>query len=148
MSYLTVIPLARAKNYLRIDPDLTEDDAEITSMINACCMYVEKRTNHLLYARDKVYTGSCQVKIYDYPVNSIKTDPAPWSLTRTMYIIFPDVKTVEINVGYLPDECPDDLIQPIMQMLKVFYYESEKQFNSTLIPESVKEMLDVNKRFL
>ena len=128
MAYIDVITLERAKNYLRIDTDLTEDDTEITSMINACCMYVEKRTNHLLYARDKVYTGSCQVKIYDYPVNSIKTDPAPWSLTRTMYVIFPDVKTVEINVGYLPDECPDDLIEPIMQMLTMTDSVQERQY--------------------
>lgn len=150
MAYLDVISLERAKNYLRIDSDLTEDDAEITSMINACCMYVEKRTNHILYSRDKVYNGSCQVKVYDYPINSIVApiDPLPWFLTRGMYTVYPDVKTVTLNVGYDDGEVPDDLIQPALQMLKVFYYESEKQFNSTLIPESVKEMLDVNKRFL
>ncbi len=148
MSYLTVITLARAKNYLRIDPDLTEDDAEITSMINAACRYVEKRTNHILFPRDKVYNGACQVKVYDYPINSIVTDPAPWACVRSLYTIYPDVKTVTLNVGYATNTVPDDLIQPMLQMLHVFYYESEKQVNTTLIPESVKEMLDVNKRFL
>jgi len=151
MAYLDVIPLDVAKLYLRLDPGFTDDDALITSMINACCLYVEKRTNHILYARDKVYTGACQVKVYDYPINSIVApiDPEPWSVTRSLYTVYPDAKTVTLNVGYMPDELvPDDLIQPMLQMLHVFYYGSEKQVNTTLIPESVKEMLDLNKRFL
>jgi len=148
MSYLSVITLERAKNYLRIDPDLTEDDAEITSMINASLRYVEQRTRHFMYARDVVYNGSCQVKVYDYPINSVVTDPAPWSLTRTMYTIFPDVKTVTLNVGYLADEVPDIFIQSALQMIKVWYYESEKQVNSQMIPISVTEALDVEKRFI
>jgi hypothetical protein len=149
MSYLTVISLARAKNYLRIDADLTDDDAEITSMINASLRYVENRTNHIVYAREKVYNGSCQVKVYDYPINSIITDPAPFVCYFSTFAIFPDVKTVTLNVGYLtPDLVPDELIQAALQMIKVWYYESEKQVNSTLIPESVKEALDVYRRFL
>lgn len=148
MAYLDVITLERAKNYLRIDTSLTDDDMEITSMINASLRYVEKRTNHILYARDIVYNGSCQVKVYDCPINSIVTDPAPMMCDFSTFVVFPDVKTVELNVGYAQDEVPDDLIQPALQMIKVWYYESEKQVNSTLIPESVKEALDVNRRFL
>lgn len=148
MSYLTVITLERAKNYLRIDTDLTEDDAEIISMINAAGRYVEKRINHILYERDVVYNGTCQVKVYDYPINSVITDPAPFSCLRTLYTIYPDVKTVELNVGYATDTVPDDIIQAMLQMIKVWYYESEKQINSTLIPESVKEALDLYRRFL
>lgn len=149
MSYLSVITLERAKNYLRIDSDLTEDDVDITSMINASLRYVEQRTRHFMYARNVVYNGSCQVKVYDYPINSIVTDPAPWSLTRTMYTIFPDVKTVELNVGYAdPEEVPDVFIQSALQIIKVWYYEAEKQINSQMIPISVTEALDVEKRFL
>jgi len=148
MTYIDVITLERAKNYLRIDSDLTEDDAEITSMINAALRYVEKRTNHLMFARDIVYKGSCQVKVYDFPINSVITNPAPWSLERTMYTIFPDVKTVELNVGYGTDEVPDIFIQSALQMIKVWYYESEKQVNSQMIPISVTEALDVEKRFI
>lgn len=148
MSYLTVLPLARVKNYLRIDTDMTDDDSEITSMINASLSYIEKRTNHILYARQKVYNGSCQVKVYDYPINSITTDPAPFYLTRELYTIYPDVKTVELNVGYGVYLVPDELIQAALQMIKVWYYESEKQVNSTLIPESVKEVVEIYRRFL
>lgn len=149
MSYLSVITLERAKNYLRVDLDLTDDDAEITSMINASLRYVEKRTNHLVYARDAVYNGVCQVKVYDYPINSIVTDPTPFVCYFSTFAVFPNDKTVELNVGYLTaDLVPDELIQSALQMLHVWYYNSEKQVNSTLIPESVKEALDVYRRFL
>ena len=148
MVYIDVITLERAKNYLRVDLDFDTDDAEITSMINTACRYVEKRTNHILYARDITYKGSCQVKVYDYPINSIVTVPAPFKVDFAMFTVYPDAKEVELNVGYGTDEVPDDLIQAMLQMIKVFYYESEKQFNSTLIPESVKEVVDLYKRFL
>lgn len=148
MSYLNVITLARAKNYLRIDSDLTEDDAEITSMINAACRYVEKRTNHILYPREQTYTGSCQVKVYDYPINSITTVPAPWFVPFSTFTIYPDVKTVALNVGYAANTVPDIFIQSALQMIKIWYFEAEKQVNSQMIPISVTEALDVERRFL
>lgn len=148
MSYLTVISLDRAKDYLRVDLDLTEDDAEITSMINASLRFIEKRTNHIMFAQERIYNGSCQVKVYDFPVNSIVTDPVPFSVMYSLFTIYPDVKTVTLNVGYEVNEVPDDLIQAALQMIKVFYYESEKQVNTTLIPESVMQVIDINRRFL
>lgn len=149
MAYIDVITLERAKNYLRIDASLTEDDAEITSMINASLRYVEQRTRHFMYARDIVYNGSCQVKVYDYPINSVITTPVPWSLTRSLYTIYPDVKTVTLNVGYATANLvPDIFIQSALQIIKIWYYESEKQVNSQMIPISVTEALDVEKRFI
>jgi len=148
MTYLDVIALETAKNYLKVDEDLTDDDALITSMINGALRFIEKRTNHIMFAQEKVYTGSCQVKVYDYPINSIVTDPAPFKVDFTLFTIYPDVKTVTLNVGYGIDEVPDDLIQAGLQMLKVWYYESEKQVNTTLIPESVMQVIDINKRFI
>ena len=149
MAYIDVITLERAKNYLRIDSDLIDDDTEITSMINASLRYIEKRTNHLVYARDIVYTQGCQVKVYDYPINSVVTNPAPYQVNFSTWVVFIDTKTVELNVGYTdPADVPDELIQAALQMIKVWYYESEKQVNSTLIPESVKEAIDVYRRFI
>lgn len=148
MSYIDVISLARAKNYLRIDEDLIDDDFEITSMITASLRYIEKRTNHLMFPREVIYTGVCQVKVYDYPINSITSVPAPWFLDYSMFRIFPNDKAVILNVGYIVDNAPDELIQAALQMIKVWYYESEKQVNSTLIPESVKEAIDIYRRFL
>jgi len=148
-AYLDVITLERAKLYLRIDNELTDDDTEIESMINASLRYIEKRTNHLVYAREQVYNGVGQDIVYDYPINEIVTDPAPFVCHFTMFDVFPNDKTVTLKVGYLtPDLVPDELIQSALQMIKVWYYESEKQVNSTLIPESVKEAMDVYRRFL
>lgn len=149
MAYIDVITLERAKNYLRIDVDLTDDDTEITSMINAALRYIEKRTNHIMFARDIVYTQGCQVKVYDYPINSVVTTPAPYQVDFSTWVVFIDTKTVELNVGYEnAEDVPDELIQAALQMIKVWYYESEKQVNSTLIPESIKEAIDVYRRFI
>jgi len=148
MAYIDVITLERVKNYLRIDSTLTEDDAELTSMINGACRFVERRTNHIFFTQPKTYTGACQVKVYDYPIVSIITDPAPFVANYSLYVVYPDVKTVELSVGYGVGEVPDELIQACLQMIKVFYYESEKQVNTTLIPESIKEIIDVYRRFL
>ena len=149
MAYIDVISLERAKNYLRIDTTLTDDDAEITAMINGACSYIEKRTNLIFYPRNKTYKGACQVKVYDYPINSIVTDPAPFAYEQPMFTIYPDVKKVELNVGFVdPNDIPDELIQACLQMIKVWYFESEKQVNTTLIPESVKEAIDLNRRFI
>src|SRR3989304_8183292 len=100
MSYLAVLTLSRAKDYLRVDLGFIEDDAEITSMINASLRYIEKRTNHIMFEQEKTYTGVCQVKVYDYPINSITTVPAPFVAHFSAFDIFPDVKTVDLNVGY------------------------------------------------
>lgn len=148
MSYLTVITLDRAKNYLRLDLDFTEDDDEIASMISGALRFIEKRTNHIMYPQEKIYNGVCQVKVYDYPINSIVTSPTPFVCYFTTFAIFPNDKTVTLNVGYDFMNVPDDLIQAALQMIKVWYYESEKQVNSTLIPESVKEVIDLYRRFL
>ncbi|WP_395045941.1 head-tail connector protein [Flavobacterium sp.] len=148
MAYIDVITLETAKNYLKVDEDLTDDDALITSMINGALRFIEKRTNHILYIQQRVYTGSCQVKVYDYPINSIVTNPAPFKVDFSLFTIYPDVKTVTLNVGYAANTVTDELIQAALQMIKVWYYESEKQVNSTLIPESVMQVIDINRRFI
>ena len=48
MSYLTVIPLADAKAYLKVEDTATDD--EITRMIKSSLAYLEKRTNILVYS--------------------------------------------------------------------------------------------------
>ena len=95
-----------------------------------------------------VYDGTCQVKVYDFPINSVITDPVPFAVKRSLYTIYPDVKTVELNVGYAQDDVPDDIIQAMLQMIKVWYYEAEKNVNTTLLPENVKQIIDTNRRFI
>lgn len=149
MAYIDVLTLARVKNYLRIDEDLTDDDNEITSMINAACRFVEKRTNHLFYNRDVIYSNELNLKVYDFPINDIVTPADPIVIHFSTYDLFPNETTVTLNVGYEdPTDVPDELLQACLQMIKVWYYESEKQVNTTLIPEAAMQAIDINRRFL
>lgn len=148
MAYLDVLPLARVLNYLRVDQDFEDDDNEIQSMIKAACIFVEKRTNHIFYAREVVYKGH-PVKVYDYPINDIVSPADPVVIHYSLCDLYPNETEVTLNVGYEdPTDVPDELLQACLQMIKVWYYESEKQVNTTLIPESVMQAIDVNRRFL
>lgn len=148
MSYLNVITLAEAKLYLRIDEDQTETDNEIIAMIKGALSFIEKRTNHIMFAREKTYFGEHNINIYDFPIN----EPLPSDNVRVKqnsYIRFTLSDEITLNVGYInPLDVPEELKQAALQMLKVWYFEAEKQVNTTLIPESVLTALDVNKRFL
>ncbi len=152
LAYTDIISLAEAKVYLRIDDTQNETDAEITSMINAAFRFIEKQTNHISYARDVSHDvlDDC-IRIYDYPINSV-TDPSDSDdydqESKNLYSIFTlSEDSITVNVGYSADY-PDDLRQAVLQLIKVWYYEAEKQANTTLIPMSVKEVIDSNRRFL
>ena len=132
---------------------MDEDDDEIVSMIKGAFRFIERYTNHIMYAREfKGHKG----RIYNWPVNTINgvEDQYPYAhyFQRNMdkcgiWPTYPD--TVDYNAGYTElEDVPDDLIQAALQMLKVFYYESEKQVNSTLIPISVMQSLDQLRRFV
>ena len=72
MAYIDVISLANAKLYLRVDDTLTEDNAQITSMIDVALKYVEDYTQILVFARDKTYRMINGIKkVYDFPINSV-----------------------------------------------------------------------------
>ena len=72
MAYIDVLTLAQAKTFLRIDDTLSDDDAQVTQMISSALSTIERRTNVLVYARDKSYlVQDYEVKVYDFPINSI-----------------------------------------------------------------------------
>jgi len=149
-NYTDVISLERAKLYLKVDAGQTETDDEIISMINSSLSFIEKRTNHIFKTRDKVYYQDCalvqSVKVYDYPINTINSA----IVNRPLYSIVPTVNSfVTLNIGYTTlAAIPNELIDAALQLIKVWFYESEKQVNSTLIPLSVMEAIDVNRRFI
>jgi len=148
MSYLNIISLSQAKTYLRIDEDQNETDIEIISMIEGCLSFIEKRTNHILFPRDKIYYADNIANVYDFPINTI-----PSTSVQLIYSTYSSITTfnrsVLLNVGYINvSQIPEELRQAAFQMLKVFYFESEKQVNTTLIPESVLMILDINKRYI
>ena len=146
--YIDVISLDRAKLYLKVDSLQTETDDEITSMINSSLSFIEKRTGHIFKTRDKTYYGDSCVIVYDYPIDNTVT--ALDITYRQNNAIVPTVNgSVTLTLGYASVvDIPNELIDAALQMIKVWFYESEKQENSTLIPLSVMEAIDVNRRFV
>jgi hypothetical protein len=148
MSYLNIISLSQAKTYLRIDEDQNETDEEIISMINGAFSFIEKRTNHILFPRNKTYYADGIVNVYDFPINLVPVEHIQLVYNNYSTITTKDRKVV-LNVGYQSiSQIPEELRQAAFQMLKVFYFEAEKQVNTTLIPDSVLMILDINKRYI
>lgn len=149
-NYTDVISLERAKLYLKIDTLQTETDNEITSMINSSLSFIEKRTGHIFKTKNKTYYKDCalvdQVKVYDYPI----VDAPDGTEIRPLYSIVPTVDGfVNLELGYTDvDDIPNELIDASLQLIKVWFFESEKQSNTTLIPLSVMEAIEVNRRFV
>ena len=151
MTYNEVLPLIEVKNYLRLDEDFTEDDLAIERMVRSALGFIEKRTNHIFELRTDVeyrtHNTRCNpyLDIYDYPV-TYSGDLI--SLKYSNKVRFNTDFVVLDSVGYQTrEDIPDALIESALQMIKVWYYESEKQSNTTLIPENVHQILGAYRRF-
>jgi len=148
MTYNEILPLAEVKNYLRVDDDFTEDDAAIERMVRSALGFIEQRTNHIFQLRANVeyFRNERQyLDIYDTPLTY------SGDLTKLTYsnkVRF-DADSVTIDsVGYADRSAvPDALIDAALQMIKVFFYEGEKQANTTLIPDAVHQILAAYRRF-
>lgn len=151
-NYTDVISLEQAKLFLKVDEDQDVTDDEITQMINSSLSFIEKRTNHIFKTRDKVYYKDCalvqQVKVYDYPIDNSVTELN--IKYRPLYAIVPTVNDmVTLTIGYTDvEDIPSELIDAALQIIKVWFYEGEKQTNTSLIPLSVMQAIDVNRRFI
>ena len=149
-SYLDVISLDQAKLYLKIDSLQTETDNEIKSMINSSLSFIEKQTNHIFKTKSKVYYKDCalvqQVKVYDFPIINA---PIGTQVRQSNSIVPTINDMVTLELGYTNlDEIPSELIDAALQLIKVWFYESETQSNTSLIPLSVMQAIDVNRRFI
>ena len=131
MAYLDVLTLADAKTFLRIDDTLSDDDAQITQMIKSALSTIERRTNVLVYAREKSYlVQNYEVRVYDFPINSL-TSPTTAVLT--------------VN----PIDVPSELIDCALQLVKYMYYEAETNTASKgNIPYWIEDMINQHKRFI
>jgi hypothetical protein len=154
-NYTDVISLEQAKLYLRIDDDQTVTDDEITQMINSSLSFIEKRTQHIFKTRNKVYYKDCalvqKATVYDYPINNPEGEGFIEGIVyKTNKAIVPTANDmVTLNIGYESvDDIPSELIDAALQIIKVWFYEGEKQANTTLIPLSVMQSIDVNRRFI
>ena len=135
MSYIDIIPLADAKNYLKIDDTLTEDDANITRMIKASLSQIERITNHVLFARSKSYVvQDCNVDVYDFPINSLTSPTTTTSVEKNIYTTYTTLLTTELkvvlNVGYKEtSDVPQDLIEVAYEMIDLMYYNKENKLS-------------------
>ena len=150
MSYLTVITLSEAKTHLRVDH--TDSDNEITRMINSALGLLEQRTQVLVFARqEEYYYVNGAINVYDGPINSIVTDPAPTNETYYNYTRFTDytgAKKVSLNVGYATaTDVPDAIREAALEMIDYWYYKNDGRANVKLIPESVQAVIDSYQRF-
>jgi hypothetical protein len=150
MAYIDVITLADAKLYLRVDDTLTEDDAQITRMINAALSYVENYTNHIVFARDKEFRliDGC-VRVYDYPINSEVTADLI-SENKTLYTNYTLGSTndlISLNVGYASD-VPDELIEAAYEIIDIYYYGKESGKTMADLSPMSRQGLDQYKRFI
>lgn len=139
-----MLELERVKNYLRVDADQTFDDDEITAMISGAFQYFSNETNHIFGLQDKDYFSP--FRIYDFPI----TDTSTLTKRSNYYVPNYCVETsfITLEVGYETEaDIPTDIIQCILQIIKVWYYESENENNASLLPMSVKQVIEKYRRF-
>jgi hypothetical protein len=155
MAYLDVISLADAKNYLRVDDTLTDDDTQISRMIKSALSTIEKRTNVLVYARSKNYLFQdyC-VRVYDFPINALTSPTDAEVENKELHTNYEASKTTDVtlvlNVGYVdPLDVPYELIDCALQYVKYLYYEAETdKANKGMLPLWLQDMINQNKRFI
>ena len=155
MAYIDVLTLDETKNYLNVDDTLTLDDAMLTQMINTALRYVEKRTNVLVYARNKDYAVmDCFRRVYDFPINTLISPTDAVIQVRQNYSNYEttssDDTVLTLNVGHLlPTSVPDLFRQFALQYIKYMYYEAEtEKANNGKVPMWLDNMLGVEERFL
>jgi len=146
-----ILPLSEVKNYLRVDDCFDEDDDAITRMIASAFGFIEKQTNHVFKVQAKTYHKdySCVINVYDYPINTTEYPEGVVPLNFAGFTRFCNIDSVTINIGYTDRyNAPSELIESALQMIKVWYFEAEKQSNTTLIHENVNQILMSHKRFI
>ncbi len=155
MAYTDVISLSEAKNYLRVDDTLTDDDNAIIRMINASFSYIEKYTDVLVFARDVDYLVKDGVlKQYQYPINTdldTLTDYTYDIKSKYTNICADNTDTVylTLNMGYVdPANIPVELIEVAYEMIDLYYYgEKDGKPIAKKLSEMSVDALNSNKRF-
>lgn len=146
MTYNEILPLPEVKNYLRLDADFTADDEAIERMVRAAFEHFEDNTGHIIALRENVVYnrphGERWLDIYQRPVTYTGelTKIDGFGVTKF------DADTVTVTLGYTSrDKIKSKIIEAVLQMVKIFYFEAEKQIETTLIPESVNQIIHSEK---
>jgi hypothetical protein len=155
MVYTDIISLEEAKNYLRIDDDLTEDDNSIIRMIEASLRYIEKYTDVIFYSRDIDFlVEKGELKVYKYPINTDLSTLTEYTTERKgLYTNFCsdsyDTVDLILNVGFTDEsEIPQDLLEVAFEMIDLYYYGEKdgKPIQKKLSALSM-DTLVIHKRF-
>jgi hypothetical protein len=136
-----MLDLARVKDYLRVDQDF--DDSEIEAMISGAFQYFSNETNHIFGKVEKDYFSP--FRVYDFPIHNVED-----LIKKSNYYLPKDCPSdyITLEVGYETEaDIPTDIIQAILQIIKVWYYESEGEENKTLLPKSVMQVIEKYRRF-
>lgn len=153
MSYISVISLATAKNYLRIDDTLTEDDADITRMINSSLSDIERQTNIIVFARSRSYViEDCLTRVYDYPINSLTTPTDATVVLKPNYSNYSTGASdtlLTLNIGYVdPLDVPSEIIGVALEMIDIKYYGAKEDgANRRLLSKDNQDIINRLKRF-
>lgn len=152
MSYLNIISLEEAKEYLGVNDDA--QDRQITRMIRSSLMYVEQHSNHIFYTRDKEYNlrDSC-ARVHDYPINAVVA-PDPDTTVATQRALYTDYRdgntandTITLNVGYqYKDDIPEVLVEAAYMILEHYYNEKEDKVSK--MPHEALELIGTFKRHI
>ena len=154
MSYLNVVSLDQAKQYLRIDDELSADDAQIEQMIKGALSTLERRTNILFYARKKKYIfQDYSVKVYDYPINEVVSTFDVDTEQKTLFTNYQTNSSdneIVLMVGFEnAEDVPSELVDCALQYIKYLYYEAETNTaNKGGLPAWLNDMINQNKRFI
>ena len=153
MSYLNVITLQEAKNYLRVDSDLTDDDDMVTLMIEAALSSIEQETRHILYDREETYLFQdyC-VRVYDFPINSVTSPTDVESSLKPLYTLYEvqdsDDEILTLNVGYDDaSNVPQVLKKYGLYLVELYYYDAKGGDKEPKLPMYIRKQVDQLKRF-
>lgn len=160
MAYTDLISLEDAKNFLRVDDTLTEDDNYITRIINSSFTWIEKRTNTHVIAKDKNYDAiNGFTRVYDYPINTDLSTLTDYTFEKKglYYNVCgstSDTSEFTLNIGEVdPANVTPELIDVAYEIINFYYYLAKKEENKgvtlmdALSPMSL-EYISTNKRFL
>ena len=140
--------LSELKVYLRIDEDLPELDSEISRMLNAAISYFEKKTNIHLKQKEKPYFPyDGYVDVFDYPIFTTNMDDVTILEYQCYSRIFTKEK-ITLTIGYNTCDIPADIKECIFSLVRFWFYENEKQIDNSLIPNSVLDVVNVNRRYI
>lgn len=71
---LSIVTLGEAKNYLKIDSNITEDDGLISDILTACTAFIEHQTNLCICQQEYIQyqEGGCkEIELVKFPLSGI-----------------------------------------------------------------------------